>query len=225
MTRPTDPRPAPLDDGVTHEALDGPLHNPETAHEHSDVNVRAVIYFLAGLSAVCVVAAAAMWGLFVLLEGQAARVDPALSPLATPAGQLPPEPRLLTDEPAVLEKQRAQERQLLGKGEWVDQKAGVARIPIEEAKKLLLEQGLPARAGEPIDARVGTRAASMSDASSGRHAVVAGRAEGRKDGTSEGRKDGTSEGRKDGTPESRKGGTSEERKDGTPESRKGGTPE
>jgi hypothetical protein len=206
MTRPTDPREAPLDDGVTHEALDGPLHNPDTAHEHTDVNVRAVIYFLAGLTLVCVVAGAAMWGLFVLLEGQASRADPALSPLATPAGQLPPEPRLLTDEPAVLEKQRAQERELLEKGAWVDQKTGVARIPIAEAKTLLLEKGLPARAGEPVDPRLGTRAASMSDASSGRHAVVGGKTEGPKNGTPEGRKEGTTEGRKGGTPE-RPGGS------------------
>jgi hypothetical protein len=193
MTRPTDPpsasasaREASFDDGVTHEAVDGPLHNPEVAHEHSDINVRAIVYFLVGLGAVVIVASLAMWGVFEVLEGQAAKNDPALSPLATPAGQPPPEPRLLTDESAVLEKQRAMERDRLGTGAWVDQKSGVARIPIDEAKKLIVEKGLPVRAGEAGDPRLGTRAASMSDASSGRNAAVARMPEGRKDGTTEG---------------------------------------
>ena len=37
-------------------------------------------------------------GLFKFFESQAAANDPVVSPLAAPAGQLPPEPRLLTDE-------------------------------------------------------------------------------------------------------------------------------
>lgn len=166
MTRPTDP----LADGV--EAAGGELHNPDVAHEHSDINVRAIIVFLVVLTAVGLVSAAAMWGVFVFLDNQAAQADPALSPLATPAGQLPPEPRLLTNEPAALEKQRQQEQKLLESGDWVDRGKGIGRIPIDEAKKLLLHRGLPARTGEPVDPRLGTGAAAMSDASSGRNAVV-----------------------------------------------------
>lgn len=148
------------------------LHNPDVAHEHSDINVRAIIVFLVVLTAVGLVAAGAMWGVFVFLDNQAANADPPLSPLAAPAGQLPPEPRLLTNEPATLEKQRERERKLLEGGDWVDRGAGIGRIPLDEAKKLLLHKGLPARAGEPVDPRLGTRAAAMSDASSGRNAVV-----------------------------------------------------
>ncbi len=166
MTRPTDP----LADGV--EPAGGELHNPDVAHEHSDINVRAIIVFLVVLTAVGLVAAGAMWGVFVFLDNQAANADPPLSPLAAPAGQLPPEPRLLTNEPATLEKQRERERKLLEGGDWVDRGAGIGRIPLDEAKKLLLHKGLPARAGEPVDPRLGTRAAAMSDASSGRNAVV-----------------------------------------------------
>jgi hypothetical protein len=169
MTPPTD-RPDRLSDGV--EPSPDELHNPDVAHEHSDINVRAIILFLAGLTVVGLVAAGAMWGVFVILDNQAAKNDPALSPLATPAGQLPPEPRLITNEPAALGKQREQERKLLEGGGWVNQGAGVGRIPIDEAKKLMLRKGLPVRAGDPVDPRLGTRAASMSDASSGRNAVV-----------------------------------------------------
>ena len=169
MTRPTD-RHDRLADGV--EPADGELHNPDVAHEHTDINVRAIIVFLVVLTLVGLAAAGAMWGVFVILENQAAENDPTLSPLAVPAGQLPPEPRLITNEPAALDKQREQERKLLEGGDWVDRAAGVGRIPIDEAKKLLLHKGLPTRAGQPVDPRLGTRAPSMSDASSGRNAVV-----------------------------------------------------
>lgn len=169
MTPPTNPDDR-FSDGV--EPTPGELHNPDVAHEHSDINVRAILMFIVGLCLVCLVAGAAMWGVFGVLDGQAAKNDPTLSPLATPAGQLPPEPRLLTNEPQALQKQHATERGLLEGGDWVDRNAGVGRIPIEEAKKVLLRKGLPTRAGEPVDPRLGTRAPSMSDASSGRNAVV-----------------------------------------------------
>ena len=173
-TAPAGPEPqaAAMHDGVPEHAADDPLHNPEVAHEHSDINIRAILMFLVILSVVTVVSAAAMGGLFKLLESMADKNDPVMSPVAVPAGQQPPGPRLLTNEPAALAKQRREERKTLESYGWVDETAGVARVPIEEAKKLLLQRGLPTRAGEPIDPRLGTRAAAMSDASSGRRAVV-----------------------------------------------------
>src|SRR2546422_915423 len=70
--------------------------------------------------------------------------------------EVPPEPRLQgapghENSPAIdIEKFRAQETQSLNSYGWVDSKAGVVRIPIEDAKKLLLQRGLPVReqAGE-----------------------------------------------------------------------------
>ena len=177
MTPPTETRGRPPHDGQPGDnsppaRMSDALHNEDVAHEHSDINVRAIVVFLIGLSLVCMAAAAAMWGVFNVLDSQAARNDPTLSPLVAPAGQLPPEPRLLTNEPANLDKQHAKERELLDGGDWIDRNAGIGRIPIGEAKKLLLQKGLPTRAGELVDPRLGTRAPSMSDASSGRNAVV-----------------------------------------------------
>ncbi len=160
------------------------LHNPDVAHEHSDINVRAIVMFLVVLSAGTAIAAGAMWGVFNVLEGRARKNDPQVSPIATPDTQMPrrttgnaefgaaPSPRLLTDEPMALEKRHKEESQLLEAGAWVDQGAGIGRIPIAEAKKALLHKGLPVRAGEQVDPRLGTRAAAMADASSGRLAVV-----------------------------------------------------
>ena len=149
-----------------------PLHNEDVAHEHSDINVRAILMFLVGLAGVTALAAAAMWGVFVVLENQAADNDPQLSPLSQPAGQQPPEPRLQTNEPAALDEVRSAEQKTLQGYGWVDQPAGVARVPIGEAKKLLLQRGVATRTGEPLDPRLGTRRSAMSDASSGRNAVV-----------------------------------------------------
>ena len=108
-----------------------------------DVNVRQLLLYTGGLVFTCVICALVVGGLFKLFESQAAANDPVVSPLAAPAGQLPPEPRLLTDEPSMLKKQRALEAETLEHYGWVDQKGGIARLPIAEAKKKLLHDGLP----------------------------------------------------------------------------------
>jgi hypothetical protein len=67
-------------------------------------------------------------------------------PLA--AGQedrLPPEPRLQTNPRADLKDLRDSEERVLESYSWVDRNGGVVRIPIDEAMKLTLQRGLPAR--------------------------------------------------------------------------------
>jgi hypothetical protein len=129
-------------------------HNEDVAHEHSDVNVRALLIFCVGLVVVAAVVHVAMWGLFTVFERQAAANDPVLSPLARPAGQLPPEPRLLTNEPQNLQRFRAS----LAEG----------LEGIDAAKKQLLQQGLPVRADAPTDAWLGLRSQTWGESSSGR---------------------------------------------------------
>ena len=128
-----------------HTEHDG-LYNEDVAHEDADVNIRQLISYTIGLGLMCVISGAIVLGLFNLFERQAAKNDPIVSPLTAPAGQLPPEPRLVQNEPLVLEKHRETEAEILEKYGWVDQAAGVARVPIAEAKKLLLHKGLPVRA-------------------------------------------------------------------------------
>jgi hypothetical protein len=166
-----------------HGHHDDSLHNEDVAHEHTDINVRAIVLFLVGLTAVGVLSAVAMWGVFVVLERQAAKNDPPQSPLAMPAREMPTTtkspafghalqgPKLLVNEPAALEDHRSYERKRLETGDWVDQAAGIGRIPIADAKKALVHKGLPTRAVDQADPRLGTRAGAMSDASSGRLAV------------------------------------------------------
>jgi hypothetical protein len=158
------------------------MHNIDGAHEHADIDISAIMRAAVGLAAVTAVAFVLMGGLFQLLEGQAQKSDPVVSPLAAEPTKMPahvagpapfgsaPGPQLLTNEPAVLRQQRtAEESQLTGYG-WVNEQAGVARMPIAEAKKLLAERGLPARADAVSDPSLGTVRPSTAESSSGRTA-------------------------------------------------------
>jgi hypothetical protein len=58
---------------------------------------------------------------------------------------VPPEPRLQTNPREDLRQFREQEDAILNSYGWVDRPAGVVRIPIEDAMKLMLRRGLPSR--------------------------------------------------------------------------------
>jgi hypothetical protein len=150
-----------------HAEHDG-LYNEDVAHEDEDVNISQLISYTIGLALMCVVSGVIVLGLFRMFENQAAKNDPVLSPLVQPAGQLPPEPRLVENEPLMLEKHRKTEAEILGKYGWVDQAAGVARLPIDEAKKLLLHKGLPIRPGVATEPWMGTHSPAYGESSSGR---------------------------------------------------------
>jgi hypothetical protein len=122
-----------------------------------------------------------MWGMFGILERQAQGNDPEVSPLATPQTNMPKTtrespyfnqsvggPQLLTNEPMALQKQREVERERLQGYGWINQGGGVAHMPIDEAKKLIVQRGLPVREGEAISPEVGTRLPTRGEASGGR---------------------------------------------------------
>jgi hypothetical protein len=158
--KPTDP----YDDGVP-KGEEEYLHNPGVAHEHDDVNVRGLIAFTVGLAVVTATVAVLMWLLFMGFERLAQNRDPELSPLAVPAGQTPPEPRLLTNEPEELRRFLAREAEILAGGR--DEQTGAVRMSIEDAMRQVAAEGLPSRT-EPAGDRQGTHAPSMGEASGGR---------------------------------------------------------
>jgi hypothetical protein len=64
------------------------------------------------------------------------------------AGQqdrLPPEPRLQDTPQEDMNALRAKQNGLLKEYGWVNKEAGIARIPIEEAMRIVVERGLPSR--------------------------------------------------------------------------------
>jgi len=146
----------------------GSLENVEVAHEHSDIEIRGIVGFLVGLVVVAILIHISMWGLFVGLEKYEASNDPFVTPLAAPPGQLPAEPRLQTTPWQDLTRFHQEERQRVESYGWVDKNAGVGHVPIERAKELLLQRGLPARTDAPEDASEGTRVAASGESSGGR---------------------------------------------------------
>jgi hypothetical protein len=120
-------------------------HATEPGHETRDVNFNA-LFGLAGLAIVLGVAIGlGVWLVFVDLRERQRRRMPAAMPLAVEhQGQLPPPPQLEGIErmktpwgvPA------AAETSLQGKYEWVNRKAGVVRIPMDQAMTIIVERKL-----------------------------------------------------------------------------------
>jgi hypothetical protein len=118
----------------------------DTPHETTDVNIRGIFTFAAGLFSAAVVIHFFVWLLFAYFSTrEAARVAPEYPLAAGQQTRLPPEPRLQTNPRQDLADLRAQEDAVLNSYGWVDRNAGVVRIPISEAMKLMVERGLPAR--------------------------------------------------------------------------------
>ena len=124
---------------------------PAARHEESDVNVRGVLGFAAGLLVTAVLIQFMVWLLFVYFSGrEAARVVPEYPLAAGEQARVPPEPRLQTDPREDLRVLRAREDAVLNSYGWVDRTAGVVRIPIDEAIKLTVQRGLPVRQGNGV---------------------------------------------------------------------------
>ncbi|HEX7798676.1 MAG TPA: hypothetical protein VF456_30155 [Vicinamibacterales bacterium] len=122
-------------------------HHDDVAHEGSDINVRAIARFGVGLLVLGAVVYLVVWLFFVFLSDRASHASAQLAyPLA--AGQqdrVPPEPRLQTNPRADLREMRESEDKRLDSYGWVDRNAGIVHIPIDDAIKLTLQRGLPAR--------------------------------------------------------------------------------
>ena len=130
------------------------------AFERRDIGVAGIIYFFAGLAAATLVIHFVFACLYDFLDKREKAHQPAVNPLITnvPADtrQIPfnypekafPTPRLEQDERTQLNDIRMAEEQKLSSYDWVDQKAGTVRIPIDRAMELVAQRGLPVRTQE-----------------------------------------------------------------------------
>ena len=160
------------DPHAPHHYTDEEMHNDGVAHEHAEVEMPKILAFAAALAVMVAISAGLMYGLFAVLEKQAEGRDPQVSPLAAPPDQAPRGTRLLTDERGNLRKFRQEETGKLEGYGWMSQGEGIARVPIDLAKKLVVEHGLPARAGSAADETLGTHAPAYGEASGGRRIPV-----------------------------------------------------
>jgi len=144
-------------------------HNKtDVGHEGSTVHVGGIAWFIIGLTVSVVFIGWLITAVLNTFEGREkkAELESRPSPFAAERPKIPPEPRLQLapnseeqidkKEPPDLKTRHPLEemkelrtiwdKQLNGYS-WVDEQGGVVRIPIGEAKKLLLQRGLPTRDG------------------------------------------------------------------------------
>jgi hypothetical protein len=130
-------------------------------YERRDIGVAPVLYFMLGLLVAGVFIYFLVNGIYSYLEKRSETQQTPVSPLVTNAPKdtrkLPadykdylkqnfPAPQLEIDERSQLDKIRIDEEETLSSYDWVDQKAGTVRIPIDHAMDLIAQRGLPVRA-------------------------------------------------------------------------------
>jgi hypothetical protein len=133
------------------------------AFERRDIGIGVVLWFLVGLAVAGVIITIAVNGFYHYLDARSKAEQTPVSPLVTnvptDTRHLPtdyksylkqnfPSPQLEIDERTQLDQIRLQEEETLATYGWVDQKAGVVRIPIERAMDLIAQRGLPTRPQE-----------------------------------------------------------------------------
>ena len=137
--------------------------NLETHHEESDVNVRALIWFVVIFIVFAILTNLAIWGLFklfvVLERGNShapmtgvamprdAKIpgEPRLQPFPgrdRATGQIVP-PYANTPVTDMNDMRAAEDAALNGPPQWIDRERGVVRIPIARAMALIAQRGLP----------------------------------------------------------------------------------
>lgn len=143
--------------------------------ERSDLSAAPVLYFLLGLAVFGLITYFVANGVYDVLQKRSEAQQAAVSPLVTNAPadtrHLPPDyegdygkyleknfpaPQLEIDERTQLNNIRLREEQTLSTYDYVDEKAGTVRIPIERAMNLIAQRGLPVRS--QASAPAGTQA-------------------------------------------------------------------
>jgi hypothetical protein len=134
------------------------VHPDKAGFERQDLGTKGILEFFAGLVILGVVVGLVLLGMFNLMDNYRKAHQPPQNPLAkvseentgnaTPKdAESFPQPRLETDEVGQLNGQRLHEEEILNTYGWVDQKAGIARIPIDRAMALIVQRGLATRPG------------------------------------------------------------------------------
>ena len=121
----------------------------QPGYELSDLKARNIALFAAALAITIALVLLVSYWLFEFAAVQQAEKEHPPSPLAS-THEPTPEPRLQVHAPKELQEMRAAEDALLKNYGWVDQKAGIVRIPVDRAIELLAKRGLPARTEEKM---------------------------------------------------------------------------
>jgi hypothetical protein len=156
---------------------DAPAHAHRTAddeylpvegssYEHTDANIWAIAKFGLWLAVTALIVHVGMGLMYALLIERATETTEQRYPLANGNdAKLPAEPRLQQYPHLEMQTYAESQRQRLESYGWIDKEQNRVHIPIEDAMRLTVERGLPARAEDPGAAQPGMIA---SDPSAGR---------------------------------------------------------
>jgi len=143
--------------------------------EVDDVNVWAIVKFAVGILILGIVSYVVLYGMLKLFEHQRQASQGQVPTMARgEQDRLPPPPRLqmMPGSPSEFKSpeyemtvMREEEQNRLTTYGWINKDAGIARIPIDEAMKRLLERGVPSKG--PSASPVETTSAKKSAAASG----------------------------------------------------------
>lgn len=158
--------------------IDG--HKQEMDFEREDLAPKPILIFLGALAVGCVLVYFILRGMYSYLDSYENHHQPVQSPLVQQTtvdtrSVSPdditkfPQPRLEGDERREINDFREQEEQTLNSYGWVDQQAGMVRIPIDRAMQLMAQRGLPTRpqaeTGPSPTVKTGKEVAKQSDTS------------------------------------------------------------
>ena len=118
--------------------------NADHGHEPTDIHLRSVVLPGLALGGRVLVFSLAAWWMINAFAARPPKPDVALSPLAQ-RPQIPPQPRLQGNPGVDLAHLNAAYDAALNSYGWVDRSAGRVRIPIEQAKDLLLQESQAGR--------------------------------------------------------------------------------
>jgi hypothetical protein len=137
-----------------------PNHANHGDYERRDVSVAGIAYFLIGLAAFLLISHFVVSVLYSVLEKRSQAEQKPISPLVNNAPvdtrKLPtdyreylkqnfPAPQLETDERTQLNSIITAQEEKLNTYDYIDQKGGTVRIPIDRAMDLIAQRGLPVR--------------------------------------------------------------------------------
>lgn len=130
------------------------IRNPEVDYDRTDMSAKAIVGFLIFLAIAGVITHLVLWGIYKNFAGSYKASTQLENPNYSSTRQMLPQgdpvrtfpaPRLQPDDVADMNKLRAEEDATLSTYDWVDQNAGVVRVPIDRAIQSIAQQGLPTR--------------------------------------------------------------------------------
>ena len=119
--------------------------NLNLGYETQDLSIRGMVTFGIGLVIIIVITFVIIFFLFDFFSARQAAQSTPPPPLLQEANSLPPEPRLQRNPVQAMVQLRTTDQAVLNSYDWVDQQAGIVRIPITQAMELTLQKGLPVR--------------------------------------------------------------------------------